>query len=859
MQELCYTSIAQGLDRGKTGYTTAGRSDGMTRTVAEMAEKISGFNPLNPNNPLAYASEPVTFSHLVWQLSGRKIHIVSRKGACPPDYTGRSNFLAHHAMLTAEEAAACRGGPAALLGDDGFLMKAWQGPARLLPPRPVPALFDRERTTAALEAAGLEPGWGDALADRLRDPAVRQTWLIYSLEMDILGIVADVFSHLEPANRWATTFATHATRSFPGPGVECQLQCVVSGTDYAREVLTRQAGNVFDLTQRAAPPPRRLLASAVGPAGGTSMGSRGLAPATASSRARPQSTAATVAPVEVEDYSSILAQAQSIPAVPRRKTGFGSMWPWVAVSLAVSMTALSALFGYLWFDAKQTVTALKDQIRDLNDDHKKAVKDLNEAERRAQAAENKAQAAEQQASNDKNLIEDLKGQLAARNEKPASTPPAPAATKPANETPVSVAQPETPSQKTTTSTNVPASPTKEDGQKTSPPRAEAPAKTSDNSGKTASPRIHPGLIEDLAKVLKQNAKSNVVLLTELKDEPASHAIEVVENPSAQLLKGNCEKKGPDIVLQVLTKKVAEFVYDDNTQELKLEVDPKNPNGFLLKYLTLKVSPTGGSPISIPLGAPVNAKLAIHPASAGDLEVQEKEKDKPRYFRKEFTYRLFGNDPADKEAGEQLSLLLASKSLEEKKLVETFEFADSRVSTRVLGKDPPDEKTFVFYTTGTTGLVGVQLKRQYPEPGNPSQPATYKPHGVYVPLSSLPDDKWTRRPAFDLADQAEVENEAKKTLSTILTRLKQTDKQKDPKTYSDLESRQTTLQNKIGEDTARWKAAKEYPWQDLFNGIPFRLTLKPLDSRDEGDVGIVVVDSLGSGAPATAGRQGAVSP
>jgi hypothetical protein len=124
---------------------------------------------------------------------------------------------------------------------------------------------------------------------------------------------------------------------------------------------------------------------------------------------------------------------------------------------------------------------------------------------------------------------------------------------------------------------------------------------------------------------------------------------------------------------------------------------------------------------------------------------------------------------------------------------------------------------------------------------------------------LPDDKWTRRPAFDLADQAEVENEAKKTLSTILTRLKQTDKQKDPKTYSDLESRQTTLQNKIGEDTARWKAAKEYPWQDLFNGIPFRLTLKPLDSRDEGDVGIVVVDSLGSGAPATAGRQGAVSP
>ena len=255
MFELCYTSLPQGLDPGTSGYTTVGRSKGMARGLADIAAGFNRYEAID-SNPLAFKSNPVNYSHLVKDISGRRVHVISRIGACEPDYSGRTNFLAHHVLLAADEVGGCPAGPAALAGTPGVLMSRWTGEAREMDPRALPSVAAGGPSNTAIVGAGLAPEWADALADRLRDPTVK-TVLIYPPQMDILGIVADALSQLTPADRWRATFATYATKQFPPAVVECRLRCVPAGTPYAQELAARGGADVFDLAKNPAPPPRR--------------------------------------------------------------------------------------------------------------------------------------------------------------------------------------------------------------------------------------------------------------------------------------------------------------------------------------------------------------------------------------------------------------------------------------------------------------------------------------------------------------------------------------------------------------------------------------------------------------------------
>jgi hypothetical protein len=844
MLELCYTSIAQGLDRGKTGFTTAGRSAAMSRLLAEQAERLSGFTALNQTNPMAYVSEPVNYSHLVWTLNTGKVHIVSRKGACPPDYTGRSNFLSHHSMLTPEEAKACRGGPAALAGYDGFLMHEWVGEARTLPPRPVPAIIDRSHTTAALSKADLETGWAEALADRLRDPAVKQTWLIYSLDMDILGIVADVLSQLEPAKRWQTTFATHVTRSFPGPGVECQLQCVVAGTDYAREIAARQAANTFDLTQRGPAPPRRPLANVVQP----------VAKASAASRSGPGGTSATPAgvrdrvpagstPREESPFSDILAYAQTAQRVPRPAGGVGFSWPWVAIPMAVAtaMACFSALLGYQWFEANRKATQLMAEIRDGKDERKEDKKALKDEQARVEELSRQLTGLQKQ-------LEEQQKQAEAAEQSPTETRQA---SGPTTNAPAQPARPEpelkppgTPPAAMPTGGQAAANPgylkprdAGDSKSQTPTPVPEEPPRVSDG------PRINPMLISDLGDALSQNRKASITLLTGLHEPPGSHAIEVLNDGAAKLLDAKIESK-KELIVKVLGKQVAEIEHNPGSGSLTLEITKSAPSSqqtasyfFLLRYLTIRVQQTTSSPsLDIQLGKPINTKLSIMPLSQGDRDTEEKEKSK--HFRPEWSYQLFGDDGSGKEASNQLGLLHKCEKLQSKKLVEHFEFADEVVVPR-LGKklqDPPPETIrFTLYTKGKSDLIGVQFKRK------DDRPPTYQASGWYVPQ--------LRPEVIDLKAYEKIESENSNLFRALSKDPKLGDKEREAKLKA--------LQATITRDQQVWEEAyKSYPAERL-RGRPVRLTLKPLGNDGEGsDGGIVVVDSLGDGPHASAETAGA---
>jgi hypothetical protein len=264
MHQHCYTSLPRGLFPGRSGYTTVAQTPGMGRSLTDTAERLSTFAPLDPN-PTAYASEPVNWFHMVVTQAGTRSHFVSRVGACPPDYTGRSNYLAHHLILTPQEAVACPAGPADLLAEPGWIMAEWTGEARELPSRQVPTLASEKRTSA-VQAAGLEAGWAQELADRLQDRSLKQIWLVYPRGVDALGIVRDVLSHLDTKeDRWSATFTTHAAKNFPGMGFDAKLRCVVAGTPYAQEVLSRYP-DAIDVAKRPACPERKQRATAPSPA-----------------------------------------------------------------------------------------------------------------------------------------------------------------------------------------------------------------------------------------------------------------------------------------------------------------------------------------------------------------------------------------------------------------------------------------------------------------------------------------------------------------------------------------------------------------------------------------------------------------
>src|SRR5215475_3351636 len=119
-KELFYTSAPRGLDLGTSGFCTVAATHGLSARLRERLQALSAyrhpFAPLDPRNPVVY-------SHLRLDDGGRTCHVLSRIADAPLDYSGRSNYFAHHVVLEAEELLAA--GPAWLLQQPGFLEEHW--------------------------------------------------------------------------------------------------------------------------------------------------------------------------------------------------------------------------------------------------------------------------------------------------------------------------------------------------------------------------------------------------------------------------------------------------------------------------------------------------------------------------------------------------------------------------------------------------------------------------------------------------------------------------------------------------------------------------------------------------------------
>lgn len=125
--QLVYTSAGKLLDAGRSGFGTVARSKSISALVVSAIERVSQFANLR-----GLDRTRVIHVHRRITAGSNRFHILTRIVDAGADYTGRTNHLAHHLVVSQEEAAraAARGiTPADVLRQFPWLDR-WDGAAR---------------------------------------------------------------------------------------------------------------------------------------------------------------------------------------------------------------------------------------------------------------------------------------------------------------------------------------------------------------------------------------------------------------------------------------------------------------------------------------------------------------------------------------------------------------------------------------------------------------------------------------------------------------------------------------------------------------------------------------------------------
>ena len=95
--QIIFTSAVRGIKPGASGYCTVLRSPGIRTALEQALEKISVFEHSKCN------SGRMTYSYRQIDVRDTTYCVLSRIGDADKDYTGRTNFLAHHLVFQKKE------------------------------------------------------------------------------------------------------------------------------------------------------------------------------------------------------------------------------------------------------------------------------------------------------------------------------------------------------------------------------------------------------------------------------------------------------------------------------------------------------------------------------------------------------------------------------------------------------------------------------------------------------------------------------------------------------------------------------------------------------------------------------------
>ena len=250
-QELVYTSVPRGLAPNSVGFCTVAATAGMSRQVRTVLESLCAYEVCyGLSDPRAHLN-PVNFAHTRISVGGQPFSVLSRVAACGTDYSGRSNNISHHFLLSAGEQLAP--GPAWMLTclrENETFKCQWQGMAQELPEfdirgaigsetRPPVSALNWKRVTG-------DAGWAGALAAAFRRNSDVPAFVIFEPGMDLLLLFEESLALLSPDERWKVGFSTHY--SVLPTGCQYHWRGVVAGSKATDEIRRFPNATVIDLT-----------------------------------------------------------------------------------------------------------------------------------------------------------------------------------------------------------------------------------------------------------------------------------------------------------------------------------------------------------------------------------------------------------------------------------------------------------------------------------------------------------------------------------------------------------------------------------------------------------------------------------
>jgi hypothetical protein len=139
-QQLIYTSAPRGIVAGRSGHCTVARSATMRDALVLRLEQLSYYQHLS----LSGGKERPIFAYRIVDIRGSRFHVLSRIQDAGLDFTGRTNFIAHHLALAPEEFRQFPTPPIILRDWPGWV-KSWTRE---------PALLENEDWSALVSLAG---------------------------------------------------------------------------------------------------------------------------------------------------------------------------------------------------------------------------------------------------------------------------------------------------------------------------------------------------------------------------------------------------------------------------------------------------------------------------------------------------------------------------------------------------------------------------------------------------------------------------------------------------------------------------------------------------------------------------------
>jgi hypothetical protein len=260
--QLVYTSAAKLLDAGRSGYGTVARSKSITPLVVSAIERVSQFANLRglDRNRVIHVHRRIT-------AGSNRFHILTRIVDAGADYTGRTNHIAHHLVISQEEAAraAARGTtPADVLRQFPWLDR-WDGAARFFDATedvPLDHFRPDGRNSGSQSWAALT---GNPAHARLLswEAAPRTGVLVIPVAVDTLHLLAEALAEFGPQS-WSRSFTT----SLETTDELSELEWVISTPQAFTEIQSRCGSRtLFDLTHpQTLPTPPAPVMPATSPA-----------------------------------------------------------------------------------------------------------------------------------------------------------------------------------------------------------------------------------------------------------------------------------------------------------------------------------------------------------------------------------------------------------------------------------------------------------------------------------------------------------------------------------------------------------------------------------------------------------------